>query len=232
MDTTEAQRLQAIWNAYLDSLKAAGEQLFRTTTPADELTAAEGLRHLSRLTRLGLLAQVEFADPDYPVLARYVDEVTKFGCDNPDTIYQRAVLNGAHRYIIRGQRGSIDYLSFITAYAGADGKQVQVGQIDTKTLAVEADGSFTITLSPEPVPGNWLLLTPETKSVSVRQTYLDRAREHPADLAIERLDTSGPPPALTTDAIAAKLTAAAAYTKYCATLFTNWTQGDQAHPNQ
>ena len=93
----------AIWSAYLDSLKAAGEALFRSSSPTDEVTQAEGLRHLSRLARLGLISAVEFADPDFPVIGRLVDEVTKFGCDNPDTIYQRAVLNPARGYVIEGR---------------------------------------------------------------------------------------------------------------------------------
>lgn len=231
MTEDETQALKQVWNDYLDSLKTAGEQLFRTTTPSDPTTAAEGLRHLSRLTRLGLIATLEYADPDFPVLARYVDEVTKFGCDNPDTIYQRALINGAHRYRITGVRNSIDYLSFITAKPGENGRQLQIGQIDTKTLAVAPDGTFEITLSPEPEGENWLLLTPDTKSVSVRQTYLDRTAEKPAELRIERLGDASTPPLLTLDAIKAKLTAASGYTNYCATLFTDWTESYLAHPN-
>jgi hypothetical protein len=232
MDPSEADALKSIWNGYLDSLKAAGDQLFRATTPSDPLTAAEGLRHLSRLTRLGLMSSVESGDPEFPVLARIVDEVTKFGCDNPDTIYQRAVLNGAHSYRITGQRGTIDYLSFITAKPGDEGRSHQVGHIDSKTLAVDADCRFEIVLSPEPSAGNWLRVDAETRSVSVRQTYLDRAVERPADLHIERLGDAGAPAPLTVDAIKAKLQAASGFTLYCATLFTNWTEGYLAHPNK
>ncbi|MDO7841714.1 DUF1214 domain-containing protein [Sphingomonas immobilis] len=231
MTDDETAALKKVWNDYLDGLKSAGEQLFRTTTPSDQTTAAEGLRHLSRLTRLGLVAMMEYADPDFPVLARYVDEVTKFGCDNPDTIYQRALINGAHRYRIVGTRNSIDYLSFITAKPGENGRQDQIGQIDTKTLKVGSEGTFEITLSPERSGENWLLMTPETKSVSVRQTYLNRATEKPADLRIERLGEAVTPPLLTLEAVKAKLAAASGYTQYCATLFTDWTESYLAHPN-
>jgi len=230
MTEAEAEDLKAIWNGYLDSLRAAGDQLFRSTTPSDPLTAAEGLRHLARMTRLGLHSS-EFLDPDYPVLSQRVDEVTKFGCDNPDTIYQGASINGSRRYRLKGVRNTVDYLSFITAMRDADGRQRQIAHLDTKDLQVEPDGTFEITLSAEPASGNWLLITPETKTVSIRQTFLDRAREKPADLKIEQIDDLGPPPPLTLEAVKAQLASASGFTNYCAKTFTDWTESYLAHPN-
>lgn len=230
MTEAEAAELKAVWNGYLDSLKAAGEQLFRPTTPSDPLTAAEGLRHLARMTRLGLTA-LEFSDPDFPVLARLVDEVTKFGCDNPDTIYQRGVVNGAHRYRIVGQRNTVDYLSFITSAPGENGRQRQIGYLDTGALEVGPDGRFEILLSPEREAGNWLLMTPEVKAVAIRQTFLDRTRETPADLRIERVGEAGRPQPLTLEAISQRLATASATTNRYASLFTDWTEGYLAHPN-
>jgi len=232
MHTIEREELKAIWNAYLDSLKAAGDSLFRDSSPLDDVTAAEGLRHLSRVTRIGLMNSVEFADPEFPVLARYVDEVAKFGCDNPDTIYQRALLNGTRRYRIVGRRNSIDYLSFITAKPGENGRTLQVDHLDSKGLQVNPDGSFEIALGGEPQAGNWLRMDPETRSVGVRQTYLDRRRETPADLRIEAVGETGAPAPLSLDKIKAQLTAASGFSNYCARLFTDWTEGYLAHPNQ
>ena len=232
MTEDEAAELKGVWNGYLDSLKAAGEQLFRATTPSDALTGAEGVRHLSRLTRMGLLSAVEFADPEFPVLARYVDEVSKFGCDNPDTIYQRAMINPARRYRIIGKRNTVDYLSFITAKRNAEGLTLQVGHLDTKGLKVDEGGRFEIVLGGERAGDNWLPMDAQTQSVNVRQTFLDRTRETAAELRIERLDNPGTPPALTLEKIKAQLAAAAGFTNYCASTFTNWTEGYLAHPNQ
>jgi len=232
MDEAQAERLKGVWNAYLDSLKKASEELFRATTPDDPLTAAEGLRHLTRLTRMGLESAVEFADPDFPVISRMVDETRKFGCDNPDTIYQRAVLNGAHRYRIVGTRGTVDYLSFITARPGEMGRSHQVGHLDSRMLITDPDGRFEIVLSPEPADGNWLRLDADTRSLGIRQTFLDRRIEKPAELRIERIGGAAAPEPLTLEAIEAKLTAASGFTLYCANLFTSWTEGYLAHPNQ
>jgi hypothetical protein len=231
MEEASPAALQAAWTDWLDSLKAAGERLFRDTTPDDPQTAAEGLRHLSRLVRMGLEAQVEFADADFPVIARMVDETRKFGCDNPDTIYQRAVLNGAHRYRVTGKRGTVDYLSFITAKPGENGRSNQVGHLDSKGLAVGPDGGFEIILSPDPAPGNWLPIDAGTRSLSIRQTFLDRRLEVPAELRIERLGEAGRPAPLNLEQIKGQLAAASGFVHYCADLFTGWTEGYQAHPN-
>jgi hypothetical protein len=231
MDEVKAASLKAIWNDYLETLKTAGDSLFRASTPDDPITAAEGIRHLTRLVRMGLESAVEFGDPNFPVIARIVDETKKFGCDNPDTIYQRAVLNGEHRYRIIGRRGTVDYLSFITAKPGEMGRTHQVGHLDSKALQINPDGAFEIILSPEPAPGNWLPMDAETRSLGIRQTFLDRATETPADLRIERLGDKALPPPLTLETIQAQLAAASGFSLYCANLFTNWTEGYLAHPN-
>ncbi len=231
MTEAEAAELKAVWNGYLDSLKVAGDQLFRATSPSDPRTGAEGVRHLSRLARMGLLSAVEFADPDFPVLARYIDEVSKFGCDNPDTIYQRSMLNPARRYRITGVRNTIDYLSFITATRDDQGFTHQVGHLDSTALKVAENGTFEIILGGERTGPNWLPVTPETQSINVRQTYLDRGCEIPAVLHIEPLDVAGAPAPLTLDRIKAQLAAASGFVVYCATTFTNWTESYLAHPN-
>lgn len=231
MTEDDITRMRDIWSAYLDQLRVAGEQFFRPETPGDEVTLAEGLRHLSRITRLGLLAQLEYADPDFPVLARYVDDITKFGCDNPDTIYQRALVNGNLRYRITGKRNTVDYLSFITSRPGENGRVFQIDHLDTKDLEIRPDGSFEIAVSPGREGGNWLRLTPDTTAVSVRQTFLDRNREVPADLRIERVgDTTSPPP-LTIAKVRQGLDAAAGFSRYVLSLFPDWTHGYLAHVN-
>ncbi|MCK9544777.1 MAG: DUF1214 domain-containing protein [Novosphingobium sp.] len=231
MTDEELERVRSLWSGYLDQLRIAGDRLFRADTPSDDVTMAEGLRHLSRIVRLGLIAQLEYSDPEFPVLAQYVDDITKFGCDNPDTIYQRAVVNGSLRYRIVGKRNTVDYLSFITARPGENGRQHQIGHLDTATLKVRPDGQFEITLSPEPEGENWLLLTPDTQSVSVRQTFLDRRRETAADLRIERIGDKAVPPPLTLDGVADDLARAAGFTNYVASLFPDWTHGYLAHVN-
>jgi hypothetical protein len=233
MDEAETSALKAVWNAYLDDLRAAADQLFRATTPSDPLTAAEGLRHLTRLTRMGLESNIEFADPDFPVLSRIVDETRKFGCDNPDTIYMRAVINGARDYRIVGRRGTVDYLSFLATRPDENGRLEQTGFVDSKSLTLAPDGSFEIAVGPTPpASGAWLKTDAQTQSIGVRQTFLDRRAETPAELRIERLGQAAAPAPITLAQMQAKLKAASGFALYCAQTFTDWTESYLAHPNQ
>lgn len=223
-------QIEAAWNRFCDELKQAGRALNRTTTPDDAVTLAEGLRYLTRLTRIGLESALEFADPKCPAINRLVTETRKFGCDNPDTIYQTAVLEGGGRYRIRGERGSVSYLSFLTT-AGADGRMVRTGFIDSSTLTVDANGEFEIALGGEPAPGNWLPMTPATDALSIRQTFLDRRREAPAQLAIERLDGAAVPEIADPATVEARLEKAAGFVNYCARQFTDWSESYLPHTN-
>ena len=95
------------WAEFCDALKRAGEQIQRADAPSDPFTRAEGYRYLSRLARAGLEWYVEFNDPAFPVLYRPSHETIKIGADNPDNIYEKAVVDGRHDYRIRGKRGSV-----------------------------------------------------------------------------------------------------------------------------
>ncbi len=225
------EELHARWERFCDELKVLGADLGRPSTPDDELTVAEGIRHLTRLVRMGLETSVESLGPSHPVLTQIVDDTKKFGCDNPDTIYLSAALDGGGTYRITGRRGTVDYLSFTTS-AGGRGAARRTGFLDSSSLVVGDDGTVDICVSATPAHGNWLAIEPDTNGLGVRQTFLDRTIEEPAQLRIERLDPVGPPPPLTLDALDARLAGAVAFARYVATTFTDWTESYQQHPNQ
>jgi hypothetical protein len=62
------------WEDFCDQLKLAGNALKYPGAPTDAFQQSEGLRYLTRLTRAGLEAFVEFNDPNYPVFRRMVHE--------------------------------------------------------------------------------------------------------------------------------------------------------------
>ena len=235
-DPTPAERLMTgrSWEEFCDTLKSAGKTIIATGSPDDPLDRAEGFRYLSRLTRAALETFVEFADPLAPVLHRPVHETAKIGADNPDNYYQHATLSGQHEYRITGTRGTIHYLDFATQSSGVatSGKSKQGGHLDAADLEIGPDGRFEIGLSCEPKKGNWLAMTPDTTALIVRQTYLDRDRETPAQLRIERVGGDGKPTPLTPAALDAGFRAASGLVVGCAALFSSWAQGFQKHTNQ
>jgi len=69
------------WEDFCDKLKLAGSALMYSGAPRDAFQQAEGVRYLSRLTRAGLEAFVEYNDPQFPVFRRMVHETVKMGAD-------------------------------------------------------------------------------------------------------------------------------------------------------
>jgi hypothetical protein len=223
------------WTRFCEQLRRSGEQILRAEAPADEQTRAEGFRYLTRLLRIALEMHLEFADPDFPGFITPSHETAKIGADNPDNLYRYARLNGEHEYRVSGQRGSVAYLSFGSQKGGyeTDGKMIQTGFIDAGQLQLDAEGNFEIILSQRPpASGNWLPLEPQSNALIVRQTFLDRSSEQPAQLRIERLQASQAPVPLDAAGLQQSLQRVGSFVENTARLFADWAQGYQQHSNQ
>jgi len=72
-DDIIAQRIVSgrAWEEFCDQLKLAGANLMYPGTPRDPFQQAEGIRYLTRLTRAGLEAFVEYSDPAFLSSARW-----------------------------------------------------------------------------------------------------------------------------------------------------------------
>jgi hypothetical protein len=226
------------WEEFCDSLKAAGASLHFPGTPRTPLDQAEGVRYLSRLVRAGLEAFVEHADPARPVLHRVVHETVKMGSDNPDNCYLTARLDGTLEYRIVGRRNTVRYLGFGTqrGHYGQGGGMPPTGYLEGSELVMDADGRFEIMVSARPRPegwsGNWLSMTPQTGTLIVRQTFLDREREVAAELAIECVTegaTARPP---SPRDVEEGLRSTSALVAGASLLFAKWARDFQAHGNE
>ena len=222
------------WNEFCDTLKAAGGAVLSDTAPDDPFDRAEGFRYLSRLTRAALETFLEYADPKAPALNRPVHETAKIGADNPDNYYMRAAISGRYEYRLYGNRGTVNYLGFGAQSAGvaSSGDSEQAGYVEARDMEIAADGSFELWLSKQPRPGNWLPLSDDTEALIVRQTFLDRDSEVPADLRIERVDGDAHPEPLTPEKLDAGLQSAAGLVLSCANLFASWASGFEQHANE
>lgn len=221
------------WTTFCAALARAGAQILRPDAPSDALTRAEGWRYLSRLTRGALEACVEFADPEAPGFYSLSHETLKIGADNPDNFYQNACLDGRLEYVISGTRGTVHYLGFSTKAGdfGSTGGLAPTGFLDSTRLAVDPDGRFRVIVSATPHEGNWLPMTAESSMLIVRQTFLDRATERRAELAIARHPTPAAPRPLDPETIARRLGNAARFVEGTARVFADWAAGFAAEPN-
>jgi len=222
------------WTEFCDNLKAAGAALVFPGAPQDPAQQAEGIRYLTRLTRAALEAFVEYGDPQYPVFRRTVHETIKMGADNPDNHYLNAQINGQYEYRITGRRNTIHYLGLFTQNGsyGTTGGLAPCGKLEDRDLKVRPDGTFEVILSKTPKGDNWLKIEETTTLLMVRQTYLDRDGEQPADLAIEAVGAGGQAGTITPKQIDDGLNMASLFVAGAPMLFSKWAKGFQKHTNR
>lgn len=221
------------WADFCDTLKASGEIVLRDASPEDALDRAEGFRYLTRVARMALGQFVEMPDPLAPVFRRTADQTMKLGCDNPDSHYLMATLSGEHEYRIRGQRGTVPYLSLSTYYGGyGAGRAGCGGTVGLEEIEFAADGSFEITVSTTEKAGNWLQMDPETNQMIIRQTHHDRSTETVFAFEIERIGAEGTTAPLDPGLFHDSLIASAQYVRTCANLFADWTESYAETPNE
>ena len=222
------------WAGFCDELKTAGNVLLSPGAPLDPFQQAEGIRYLSRLTRAGLEAYVEYPDPSFPRLRRMVHETVKMGADNPDNYYMNAQISGKYEYKIIGKRNTIDFISFHTQNGsyGSTGGLAPCGKLDNNQLLTEEDGSFEIFVTREPHGKNWLKTEEDTTLLMVRQTFADRSKELPAEMEIISLSGIERPGPLTTKQMDEGLKAASMLVGGASMLFTRWAKDFKKHTNR
>ena len=183
----------------------------------DELDVVEGFRYVTELLSEASELLIE-GDPERPRFSSIVSPARKFLGDNPDSLYQQAVIRGDRSYRITGRHDGQDYISF-TIHGPDPGGGINgpvLADRNDRDFAVDADGRYEIILSPEPHDGNWIELAPDARMVIVRNYFL---REHSVQndhevavrIAIEPLDDVGPPPPLDDATLAHRLRDASAF---------------------
>jgi hypothetical protein len=159
-------------------------------------------------------------DRERPRFSLIVSPARKFLGDNPDSIYHQAIIRGDRSYRIRGRRTEQDYISFtihgVDPTGGFGGPVLT--DLNDDAIDFGPDGSFELILSADEHPGNWIRLDPEARLVIVRN-YFGRevsAQNDPSIfvvLDIEPLEPVEPSPAITDEALAARIEEATALLK-------------------
>lgn len=222
------------WDEFCDNLKASGAALQMPGTPRDAFNQAEGIRYLSRLTRGGLEAFIEYADPAFPVLRRTAHETIKLGADNPDNYYFNAQVSGKYEYRLCGKRNTVDYFGLFTQNGnyGTTGGMAPCAVLEHNEIQYEPDGSFEVILSKEKKGKNWLKIEDATSMLMVRQTFLDRFKEIPAEIVISNLDGRKAPGNITLAMVDEGLKTASMFVGGAALMFTRWAKDFQEHSNK
>ena len=161
--------------------------------PLDDQELLEAYKWAFSILQVGFDAYV-WADSGRPKFVDIVGPYKKWGGDNADAYYQYAPIDPKRTYHVRGKRGDAVYLS-LTVYGGPDDGRYSdriVGAVNDRDLAIAADGTFELVLSPEEQPGTWLKLEPDAVCAITRDYLIDPVGGRRAEWFIEADD----PPAI------------------------------------
>jgi hypothetical protein len=113
--------------------------------------------------------------------------------ENPDSVYRVIPVDGTSTYLIRGKASSPR--PSVNDFSVLDDDWKTVGNLDGAALKLDADGGFTITVSPEPANGrpNYIQTRAGANYMTIRDTILDWAHEKPNRFTVERVGPAGPP---------------------------------------
>ena len=192
-----------LWQYFVDSLSKVDGSLDAALTPNDELTRAEGYRHLARMTAEGVRTLVEHPDAIHPCIS----EKPFYAGDTSDARYFDAIIDGSQSYCIEGHRGTAPLIEF-SVYDGKPGvhkNSKPAACILESDLTVAADQTYKIILSPDEHEGNWIKTSAEIKYLFIRQYAHDWSKTLKASFNIRNLNNSSVPPPLSIDTMRERL---------------------------
>jgi hypothetical protein len=180
----------------------------------DERELLEGLRVLARIT--GLCAELSVdVDPERPWFFDMSTAARLVGGPNPDGRYPLAMIDGRHRYRIRGNRGTSAYLGFqVLAGTGLTPRRM-AAYVSDSDLEVGPDGTFALVLAArepsaaELAGARWVEIPDDASAIVVREYLWQRHDEVPVELDIEPLDPVGEQAPLDDETLALQLTSMA-----------------------
>jgi hypothetical protein len=133
---------------------------------------------------------------------------SRWGLDNPDSVYRVIPIGGGECYEIRGRVAERRLAeNYFTLW---DASMNTIDVLDGKRLVLDADRRFTISVDGEPANGrpNHIRSSPAAHELYIRDVLLDWERDQINELAVVRL---GLPPPRPPESKAQQLERAAAY---------------------
>lgn len=185
----------AAWRGFCERLADVGATLGGEPFPTDDAGRAIGTRHLARQLVMALQGELEHADPASPTFHRYEEPWLQWGGPNPDNVYTRAPIDPEATYRVSGNVAGVRAAIF--SLVDGDMHLGRYGVFSERTLddlAVAADGSLELWISPEPRAENWVESHADARMLLVRQYVCDWEHDRAATLTIERVDSRGVPP--------------------------------------
>src|SRR5208337_2100954 len=115
---------------------------------------------------------------------------SRWGIDNPDSVYRVIPISGDERYEIRGRVGehrmTENYFTLWDANMGT------IDVLNGRTMQVDSDGGFIITVDADPANGrgNHVRTSSAAQEFYIRDVLLDWQHDDPNHLDVQRLGGS------------------------------------------
>ena len=134
---------------------------------------------------------------------------TRWAYDNPDNAYRTIPIDPAGHYVVHGRRRGTGPADMSLSLIDDTVTQGTLAYLDGKTLKVDADGTYAVTIDPDPANGrdNHLQSVDGAVQLFIRSNLGDWLNEDHDALRVERLDTAEPGTEPTDDEIAAQAAA-------------------------
>jgi hypothetical protein len=124
---------------------------------------------------------------------------SRWGIDNPDTVYRVIPISGDERYEIHGRVGANRMTeNYFTLW---DANMGTVAVLNGRTMETDSDGSFTITVDSDPAGGrpNHVQSTGDAHEFYIRDVLLNWDRDDPNHLSVQRIGSAPSTPPRTRD---------------------------------
>jgi hypothetical protein len=207
------------WTEYRTTLAQVRADVLSQPWAADTNSRAQAENHLLQI-EAAAYNMVIAPRPHYPEL--YVHTVFQplvynYSLHAADFLYRKCFLDGRCTYRIWGRRNSSLFVDFqvISVSYGLPNPRT-VGNWDLDGFDLADDGSFEITLSAEPQPGNLIQLEPATGDrnvMNIREAFDDWEAQG-ADLHIEWVSGPRHSSELTTEALAERVERAGRFVRF------------------
>lgn len=181
--------LLSTWESYCDEMKTLGRAVLASPHAFDDVSRAEGMRHLARMVAMSLTQQIDFADSSKPRLFRSNDDVWQWGGPNVDNVYLGAPLVARGTYRLTGdissQPGAILQIHGIPAPDEPIAVRADVNLVDFADPA----GRIDIVVSGHESMDAQVRLAPDSQRVILRE-YVPTLETRRARFSFERIDAS------------------------------------------
>jgi hypothetical protein len=154
---------------------------------------------------------------------------SRTGGANPDVLTRRIAIDSASDYVISGKIHPLPAAEASFSLLGDVTSDVRTATLPNDRLAIAPDGTFVVTVGPEPAGGrsNHLQMVNGTRQVKVQEVFRDGIRQTPDSLSVQRVSGPVAPPPPSADAVAGD---AAAILRRGAKLSLRWLVGALTQP--